>query len=390
MKQNQTINKFSSINEIITQVNDHDRKEIDVVCECIWDNQVFDVFINFENITFHEKVSFNGTKFNGGVSFKKVVFKQEANFIRAHFNKKVSFKKANFKNGCRFNEAVFYNTNDKDIEKELRTYRRYGTFRSTEFNRIAEFKEAKFHENIFFGLSTFERANFDEATFNKTVSFSRVIFKGQASYNKTKILGKILLENSIFFNYPAQFIDTKFTIISLKGVFFDKPAKFQNLDINKDFRTKNKKLDYNTLKNEMILTNNKIEARKILTYEMNAYKKSLNIKSDFIDLVILFFNKHSNSYGTNWAKGALFTLVVSTIFFILYWLNTEQPFSLLKEQIFIKYYVQFLFIGHDFDFMKANTPNGLAYIIDMIGRIFISYGYYQTIAAFRKFGTNSN
>ncbi|MCP4336273.1 MAG: hypothetical protein GY679_00265 [Mycoplasma sp.] len=32
--------------------------------------------------------------------------------------------------------------------------------------------------------------------------------------------------------------------------------------------------------------------------------------------------------------------------------------------------------------------NGIVYIILFIGRIFIGYGYYQTIQAFRKYGKN--
>jgi hypothetical protein len=59
--------------------------------------------------------------------------------------------------------------------------------------------------------------------------------------------------------------------------------------------------------------------------------------------------------------------------------------------ITIKYFLQFLNIAKwgyspfGIDIQKS-YPEG--YIILFIGRIFIGYGYYQTIQAFRKFGKN--
>jgi len=50
------------------------------------------------------------------------------------------------------------------------------------------------------------------------------------------------------------------------------------------------------------------------------------------------------------------------------------------------YFFKFFIITHDLDFMKGFKPNFLSYLIDSIGRIFIGYGIYQTVQAFRKYG----
>ena len=53
--------------------------------------------------------------------------------------------------------------------------------------------------------------------------------------------------------------------------------------------------------------------------------------------------------------------------------------------ITLKYYFQFLYAGHNFNFMSQYEPYGWGYLIDFVGRIFIGYGYYQVIQPMRKY-----
>lgn len=52
----------------------------------------------------------------------------------------------------------------------------------------------------------------------------------------------------------------------------------------------------------------------------------------------------------------------------------------------LKNYFIFLLSTHRFNEFSYIEPTGLSYFIDVIARVFISYGIYQTIQAFRKFG----
>ena len=51
----------------------------------------------------------------------------------------------------------------------------------------------------------------------------------------------------------------------------------------------------------------------------------------------------------------------------------------------VKYYFTFLTPTHKISFMDAEKPKTFFYVWNFIGRIFISYGIFQTIQAFRKF-----
>jgi hypothetical protein len=54
--------------------------------------------------------------------------------------------------------------------------------------------------------------------------------------------------------------------------------------------------------------------------------------------------------------------------------------------VMVKYYFKFFIVTHDLDFMKAFNSNAVGYFVDTVGRIFIGYGIYQAVQAFRKYG----
>ena len=77
--------------------------------------------------------------------------------------------------------------------------------------------------------------------------------------------------------------------------------------------------------------------------------------------------------------------MVALLFFIPYLLCLKNPYfdwgweswpdfwEVLGKTT--KYYIQFFYAGHKFNFMERYDPRGFAYILDMVGRIFITYGY---------------
>ena len=104
----------------------------------------------------------------------------------------------------------------------------------------------------------------------------------------------------------------------------------------------------------------------------------------------------SNRHGTSWFRGVCFTFIVALLFFIYFNKNLSDPLfelgwnnmdscKIAISDSFPKF-IEFLYVGHSWDFMKDNNPNNLALLVDFIGRVIIGFGYYQTVAAFRKYG----
>lgn len=97
----------------------------------------------------------------------------------------------------------------------------------------------------------------------------------------------------------------------------------------------------------------------------------------------LFSLKWSNNFGVNWQGGVCFVLVVNLFFISLVFAT---------HPILINVKTVLLFASNYFDFMFSlatkpkfiQTPEQT--IIYHISRIFLAFGIYQTISAFRKYG----
>lgn len=149
------------------------------------------------------------------------------------------------------------------------------------------------------------------------------------------------------------------------------------------------------IKNEFTKDNNKIEALEYHKNEMALYYKELKLKKPEKkneELITTWFNRISNYFGTSWTRGLVFTLITTFIFYIIFVISLsselEFEWSLNSVGETCKHYFEFLNITN-----WTIKPFGIenynwAYIVLFIGRIFIGYGYYQIIQAFRKYGKN--
>ena len=100
----------------------------------------------------------------------------------------------------------------------------------------------------------------------------------------------------------------------------------------------------------------------------------------------------SNYFGTSWARGFGFTIFSTLLFYIIFLLTLssklEFEWSANSMGSTCKHFIEFLNIAN-WDIKPFGIENyNWAYIVLFIGRIFIGYGYYQTIQAFRKYGKN--
>jgi len=112
----------------------------------------------------------------------------------------------------------------------------------------------------------------------------------------------------------------------------------------------------------------------------------------------LGLNRLSNDFGRDWGRGVLFALVVGLLCFTgLIW--TTKEYSLHGHWQFdhrlIASFARFMNPLRFFDLETLFTQNGKqvyvtltwgSYVLDLLGRVLIAYGYYQIIQAFRRFG----
>ena len=107
--------------------------------------------------------------------------------------------------------------------------------------------------------------------------------------------------------------------------------------------------------------------------------------------VVYSLNKVSNKHGESWFRGLLFTLFVSLVGFHFYNIALSSPkYSFVWEwnTDYLKDWAQFIIPTHKIDFIETKDIllTNCAAFWDILSRIFIGYGIYQLISAFRKHG----
>ena len=118
------------------------------------------------------------------------------------------------------------------------------------------------------------------------------------------------------------------------------------------------------------------------------------------EYTLLYLNRISNSFGMSWGQGVLFTCVTAWIFFVF--INT---WGMKSSPLFVwgwdrldsfgdvwKYYLNMFYLL-DFkekfkDILTGESIklNPFGETLFFVSKIFVSYGIYQTISAFRKYG----
>ena len=160
---------------------------------------------------------------------------------------------------------------------------------------------------------------------------------------------------------------------------------------------------FQLLKDYYLKINDNVNSAYFRRLEMIAYEKSLlrkfkeNRKQykfetiQIVDLVILVLNKLSNNHGCDPFRGVLFTTLITTFFYIIFLFTvynetgTTVDFSFKYLSQNIKQVLQLLNVTN-WDYKPFSIEYTWGYVPLFFSRIFIGYGIYQTIAAFRKFG----
>ncbi len=145
-----------------------------------------------------------------------------------------------------------------------------------------------------------------------------------------------------------------------------------------------------------------VRAAEYQAREVEAHYKNIDLLSwkwPQINLtkVALWLNKWSNNFGRQWGRALLFTfglgimifyaLIISTEEYIIGWGWDWQPFL----PAFLRFMNPIRFIDTEQVYQKLGiTLNNWSYFWDLFGRVVAAYGFYQLIAAFRKYGKKSS
>ncbi|GET44728.1 pentapeptide repeat-containing protein [Capnocytophaga felis] len=314
--------------------------------------------LDFSDCICEGEIDFSGTKFKK-LNLKNAVFKAKITFHNCEFEN-VSFENTRFENLVDFYKSTFHN----DVQFLQVDFMDRAIFSNVSFKGETQFKYNKVAKDTFI--------SFESAKFEKSLDISRSNFHCNLHFWNIKIEGD---ENiSQYTNYINDFSNEKV-----------EPSVYAKI-----------RETYRIIKNSFYKEDNRIEGLEFYKREMAVYEKELKEKSFWHkDRIMLLLNKKSNNYGTSWSRGLLFTVIVAFIFyiFILISLHNSLEWDICNLDAwdnFLKHFLEVINVTRWKDIEPFGVElNGFAYLSLFIGRIFIGYGYYQTIQAFRKYGKSS-
>ncbi len=211
------------------------------------------LIVSFNNCTFLDNANFKKYNFEHPLLFNNCTFESEIELNNIYTNR-VSFlacsiqnlncqdiifeQKVKIQNCTISGEANFYNTKFKELADFYRTNFNKVVFERTDFEKIAVFSEAEFHENV---------------------DFKYTKFLGKSIFRDTVIEGELDLRNTIF-DDDANFLD----ITSKKR---KKSYKNEYIGDAKEIKVSNRETA-RIIKNFYDASNNIIEANKFYALEM--------------------------------------------------------------------------------------------------------------------------
>ncbi len=277
-------------------------------------------------------------------------------------------------------------------------------------------------------IDEFESFNINTSTnlflefYNLVVSENGIIFSFRNNELCEIIFKHCFINSHIKFITPAEFnLPNIYTYDSVfkELVIFERtnPTNlqfyntiFQNgilipLDLPKKIKVKSIVKTHSSvwciLKNQALEKNDKITALTYRKYEMLSFTEELKWSRDNIsEKFVLYLNRFSNNHGLSWIRGIEFTLIVWLLFYSLYsWASNGFIITkgletlIFTQKEFWADAINFLWLPQGLlELTKGllKSTNGFYFAIMIIsfifGKVFIAYGIYQLVAAFRKHG----
>ncbi|WP_024770574.1 hypothetical protein [Aquimarina macrocephali] len=241
--------------------------------------------------------------------------------------------------------------------------------------------------NIYFKDIKVYSIYFSDFQNNGSVSFSNIIAGGYFTVQNSSV-GKLEFLNTDFRIFDEIVISDSnlekinFSNYPFKIRSYSSSPKMGYGTKNKSLSSANLKNVYNQLKKS---AKNKGDIDTANKYQSLEYRYLLRNKRFGFDKLLLFLNWISNNHGRNWVQGILFTLSIALICFYGY------MYALGEVGIYSSFFGDYIIFISSFPklelekYSKVEKTWNLSLII-WISRIFVAYGIYQTIAAFRKYG----
>jgi hypothetical protein len=309
----------------------------------------------------------------------KLTFEQNCEFADLNFNnatikKNIRFYECSFNGDCDFENTKFLDL----VDFWNSTFYKPILFYKTDFLSTTVFSACHFRENVLFTYSLFEgKVIFRGATFNKGLDLSLAINSGEYNFFNMTL-------NNYYSENHSNEEDYNRIIESFIIPTINKKETFRI--IKQHFQSNGDDLEYvKYLKLEkkpiyQIITQNFVKNNPFQFWNYIHY---------LFDLLSLSLNRISNNHRNSYLLGIGFTIIFGVIFFSLSLLslpdfsinfdpNNWEKMGLWKD------YISFMNPTHDIKLFDNYCPTGWTYFWQTWGRIFVGYGIYQTVQAFRK------
>ena len=338
--------------------------------EIIFDNCTFFELLDLSECKFQKNVKFWQSNFNN-VNFHNTTFYGLADFWSCTFNENVIFYKTDFLGTTVFSAATFK-------KKVLFTY--------TSISKVIIFRGTKFENGL----------DLSQAIISGNISLHDIKIKKFKAIDNTEDNKKY--ENYISETGEIPYSNKRETFRILKQAFSKNGNEIDSLEFRKrEHNTFFYEL-LNNIKNIILPTNinNLSRVKYFEFYFKKIFNKKSKIRSrvyvlfeNIQNFIILLLNFISNYFGVSWITGMIFILSVGGLFFLLSITEIEEYHFTLDyrkwETEHLKYFLEFLNPTHKFDYIQEVNLSTKFYFFDFIGRIFVGYGLYQFIQAFRKY-----
>jgi hypothetical protein len=346
--------------------------------------------LTFNDCTFDKNVNMSSDNNKACVLiFADCIFEKDVLAEDSVMDGKVRFRNCHFKGDVNFRNTTFNNLADF----WSCTFYKPTTFYKTDFRDIVVFSAVNFKENVLFTYTLIEKLMILRGT-NPEQGFDLSL---------AIIAGKLSLFDFRFDDYNAHGTMYKDVSAELKK----HPKNYSYLEAYETvyenavsqkhlIPLENKRETYRILKNLLESQKNFIDSIPFRVMEnktllKESYKKLVNghtITRPISNIIVLSLNAISNWFGSSYLIGILFTVSIAGLFFNLALSHIgDFAFTTNYEEWQWRYFVQFINPTHRSDYMKLvdKNPRQWFFIWDFLGRIFIGYGIYQTIQAFRKY-----
>lgn len=227
-----------------------------------------------------------------------------------------------------------------------------------------------------------------------TIVLRQLIFENQSVLSLlSSNMGKTDFVNCDFRKGAMEFENSKMNEVFVADSDFPDKVYFEKMINHKQAQLAFGQLQVAFTKQGDSIRGQEYQAREVEEHFNQLKIENKRFTSTYISLAL---NKFSNDFGRNWFRGLRFTVRAGALFFYLLILSTDEysfTFPVTCNPGILEAFLKFMNPLRFFDtesLLKTSelnlTINWTSYLCDFLGRIFVAYGVYQTIQAFRRYG----